>query len=539
MAKKKEQGADERQKSTGAWVKTADQSQSAANIEWCGPNAAAIDNAVGVSWSARLGSPIFENYAVPGIASVLWTPTLGAFGSEQDVPNVTFKALKSILRKHRTGSARYDGPDLGMHILAYDSISYGLGFVRRALATMYHWNTYSKYTPESLLVAMGVDARPQFTTERKAALIDKFNWLVRKFNTILMPTTIPMISRHYKMATSIYKDHESEDAAQIIVPVPTSVYQFTITEEDPSGHLDLIPWTVSADATEDGRHEVRTLDEYLDQLDEMLGALYGSSDTDDMNADFRDAFDSKNILAFPEFAESEEIVPVLDYVMLDQLHNATILGYPVYEYCGIKQRVESTATGLTGYAYSSPAFSVPGVTTEASIPVTGLHGPIYFDMHEERTKPNIMLCSRLLLPVNEVKSANVGSYGSRNTYYVRIDFDVASEVVSGVRLFVRPIDNAYQPEIVELPTIWEALYFSTEDDGYYQIPTDVATAYITFDSLPLLTLHGVGVGYYAPFAELKWLTALEPQQLTIMNRCYIQGMWGLQHLGYNGVSSSK
>lgn len=395
------------------------------HISWYVPDTNMLNDAGSIPFSYRVGdrmpasmrhnttTQVYENteYTMPGFVTAGFTPLYGDLYNAQSAGNVSSTAMYSWIRHANSGSRNYDSVDLMQYMIAVDNIFIGINHLQRIMGAAMYYNMWSTYAPQDLVEALGckdfvnlISHMPGYRT--------RLNSIVLKISTLAVPSTLPIFQRHSYLSSYLFAD-ENNVRAQYYAFVPRALWAFEY-DEDGAGILNLKPF-----ATTDGH----TIDELFAVVESCVDTLYGNLDSGIMSGDILKAYGEGQLIRAGLIPQEILTVPVYDYEMLVQLHNATIWS-----------DLEATASGFSTYPcirqnntdvvhgpYLVNDFRVKGAF-EGAIG-SSISAPTYlpFDIHGEINAENVMRFTRLQCMV-----ANTSATGGLNYEFTRL----ASEIIN-------------------------------------------------------------------------------------------------------------
>lgn len=268
-----------------------------------------------------------NSMAVPGIMTLLFTPTIGNAQSATDAINIAGYSLFSYMRSNNSRTGEYEMPDLMMMLLASDSAYTLYSYLVRAYGIMSYYSVWDKYTPKALLTAMGIDYDD--LVMNLADFRAMINTYAYKLASICVPKDITYITRHIWMAENIYKDAETTKA-QYYMYVPDKFFQYSETGTTGS-QLDLVQFYGSKRSTVTNKTGLLTVADLQAWTERLINPLIGSEDINYMSADILNAFGTGGIFRVLPIADNYTVTPVYNKEVLSQFENATIL-YPGLKY---------------------------------------------------------------------------------------------------------------------------------------------------------------------------------------------------------------
>lgn len=286
-----------------------------------------------LDWSSaiELGSPVQliaygSNYrwAFPGILAIHYAnwcgssdPNLGSH--ETSAINIAAENIYSFVRHANSGHANYDAPDLMMYLMAMDSLYSFIGWCRRLYGTARLFSQKNYYYQRLLTEVQGVDYPDlmQHLSDFRAYI----NTLSAKASAFAVPATMPIMQRHFFMASNVYKDHDTEKA-QLYVFQPEGFHFYGVdstlpTPYDTPFQLIFKPFAAWNAATT----TPMSISSIMAYGESMISALLQSEDIGIMSGDILKAF-SGNIFSIPATPEDYVVMPVYNPEVLSQIQNS-------------------------------------------------------------------------------------------------------------------------------------------------------------------------------------------------------------------------
>lgn len=167
---------------------------------------------VGGASSTIVGS-IDREYAIPGVLSLSWAPSVGIAKDATDPVNVTAREIYARVRKAYSGTLRADAPDYIVYIMCLDSIYSYIAWLKRLVRLL---NTYSPdnyVVPTRLLNALGIQTNMIATLASQRTdlwtLINTLSHMVSKF---YLPNSFDICNRHVWMNDRVFTDAKSTNS---------------------------------------------------------------------------------------------------------------------------------------------------------------------------------------------------------------------------------------------------------------------------------------------------------------------------------------
>jgi len=209
------------------------------DVSWYTPDIQILNDAGRWPYSRPVGTPLgrdsllhltdVNDDAVPGVCVAHTMITFGDSKNGQSALNVAANAMYSYIRHQNSGARNYDTPDLMIYIGAVDSIYCFVTWCTRLYATIPMFADMNKYYPDELAHLQGVDLDD--IRENMANWRAKFNSLLMKIGTLLVPDSLPIFRRHAMLFQNYYSEGPSIKD-QLYFHTLANVYKF---QKDSSG----------------------------------------------------------------------------------------------------------------------------------------------------------------------------------------------------------------------------------------------------------------------------------------------------------------
>lgn len=307
---------------------------------WYFTDAAMADQVSQLSFQQLAGYPIdFGSYqlSVPNMVKVELNPCPGVINSsdygsallnKSSGINLAGFRIFSKLSAYTGRTATYGPQDISTMILAMGEVITVMEWIRRAFGVA---NAYSlrnrSYPREAITWGMMIDIQDFFANF--ANYRTRFNTLVTMVNQLPIPVGIKYFEKCRSLYEKVYVDADSSMAQSIF----TNPFTTWILDEssDPRGSiLATTPWHSNA-AMNDLDTNVKTMKNYLDTADLMIGALLNSSSlqvvyTDLLNLSLKVG---QTFWKMDYLPDGYLVTPEYNPGILLQIHNSSWTGEPV------------------------------------------------------------------------------------------------------------------------------------------------------------------------------------------------------------------
>lgn len=270
-----------------------------------------------ISQNAGTSNVTFNNeaFAVPGIMSIEWFPTIGQSDDSNSPVNMVSREVYSFVRHANSGHSNYDAPDMMMYILAMDSLYSFYSAMTRVYGVMMLYSGMNRYMPKSLVQAMGFDF------DNISQNLAQFRWLINqvayKLTAMYVPSGMSYFERHIWLNSGVYLDAQSYKA-QTYVFKQSAYYKYSASAA--TGYAARLLYTEVP-----GELTVAKCQEFVNGL---LDPILADEDMNIISGDMLRAFGSDNLFTVSPISEDYVVVPAYSPEVLSQIQNLTILGKP-------------------------------------------------------------------------------------------------------------------------------------------------------------------------------------------------------------------
>lgn len=233
-----------------------------------------------------------DEFAIPGIMTFNWIPSIGPTGSaevnDRKMPiNLTLqRSRQKVLELNSRSNVDWQAGDLGYNLLATGSIIVAIEELRRVIKVFNTWSSKNAYLAEHIVAALGfsytdIKNNKSYIKEQLVSLIAAFNL------SVVAPKYASYYQRQLFVSTNIFADSMSEWAQFYAYKCAGF---FKVSKD--STYLELL---------EVQRSDVH---EYIDQIWAMIDAITADDSLSEMYNDLRHAFKS-DIVQLEEFNVSD------------------------------------------------------------------------------------------------------------------------------------------------------------------------------------------------------------------------------------------
>lgn len=410
---------------------------------------------------------------IPGIMALHLAPTVGISSSSASAANVAARNIYSYVRHANSGHANYEAPDLFMYLMAVSSAYSYFAHLCRLYGSLRYFNQKNKYLPTTIGHALGfVTSGSAAGLEQLAELRQKINYLGVKLRSLYVPNTMSYFIRQMWCYTGVYKDSPA-DKSQLYVYVPEYVFKWSSTGSRFGTSLEPV-WLYNNDGT-----PKYNLSNACGVLESLLNALLTDEDAGIMGGDLLKAYGQDKMFQLRELNEDYVVVPAFSEEVLNQIHNASILG--MHAKCCTNTEVVDDTTKIkfgsdfkvtqdpdTGYikfnpiwyidasASTSKAFALEDIAK--SVPFA-LAKELFLDLsYEEATPERIMTSTRLMTCA--VITNKKGATMDKDNYTMGVT-GAGSEVVTRAQVFYVTDNGNYTINNPMIDDVASTMYCST------------------------------------------------------------------------------
>lgn len=327
-----------------------------------------VSNATGTAASIFIDT-------IPGIMAIDVLPVMGLADSSIDPVNQYIRSVFTKLRSTNNQAAPYQAPDLGMYIMAIDSVHMGIEQLIRMYGIARTYSAMNRYMPTALLKAMGINPTGSTAASLYANLADfraQILNLMIKIQTLSIPKGVAINERHRELVKYVYKDGESAKAQMYLFRTPY-LYKYNETYSDNGGGLNAVSAPVGG-----------SWSDWVTFVDDLINQLTASQFFANVSGDIIKSFGYENLYTMPFFDEVYTVAPVYNPEILLEIHNLTVCG----------DRFSDTAFDITQDAGSNTLICHPYFTTGSSAPA-GVIFPL-IDVPVDDPNPDmVMVATRL------------------------------------------------------------------------------------------------------------------------------------------------
>jgi hypothetical protein len=452
---------------------------------------------------------------MPGIASILVTPSIGVSVWENSPVNVAAKDIYSFVRHANSGHANYDPADLMIYLLAADSVQTFWSYMVRAYGVCQTFSQVNRYVGDAMLTAMGLDAADiRKNISQFRAYINQF---AIKASVLAVPNTMTYFLRHSWLFQNIYLD-EDNPKGQMYMYVPALLYQYAL-DSNSAGMLKTAP--VAMSSSNPGGTLVTRVNTFAGIKtigDKLLNAMLSQEDVGIMSGDILKAYGSDKLLRYAQIDENFAVSPIFSEEVLAQIHNTDFTGcIPLKEdgtdEAGIKWTVNYRGLDVTqdpsigkGILLSTPAFA--NATRLAYEPL--------LDVWKWDVTPELALVSSRNKVMGQTNEGTVYMESGTKTSYVPVTIQTCgSEIPLDVVVYT------YQPD----GTLRADSTYTGGTESFNGVITMFSSKFNEFPLLSSVVQDTMGL----PYGELSNYTVLSFDSVQNMHHTALLSMFGVPY----------
>lgn len=283
---------------------------------------------------------------IPGVMAIDVLPVFGVCQYPVDPMNTYLRSFYSKLRSTNNQSAPYAAPDLGIYLLAIDSIHMGIEQLVRMYGIARTYSALNRYMPDAYLQAMGIDPKHanynlySNLADFRAEIIN----LMIKCSTLSIPKGLNFNERHRELVKYVYADGNTAKAQAYLFRTPY-LYKFNATYNQSGGGLEATPVPAPGSPASS----------WITFVNSLIDILIGNQDFNIVSGDIQKSFGYDNLYYMPFLDEAYTVIPVYNPEILLEIHNAKVVGdrfdntsFDIYQDAGINTLICHPYSGTTG-----------------------------------------------------------------------------------------------------------------------------------------------------------------------------------------------
>lgn len=261
-----------------------------------------------------------------GIMVFEWVPTVGVNSDSNKATtplNMAVKALYSEIRHANSGARNYEASDLGIYLMAADSLYNVYYDMLRVYGALRTFTPNNRYYPRSLVTALGYDFDD--LTRNQANFLFYMQNFAAKLKEFAIPSVMRLFTRHMRYNSVIYTDGDT-DKSQLYLFRQKVFFSYEKVDQVKGLTPLTVPATggdVSATTFHDGKQT--TFADISGFADRLLNAFMNSDDVALISGDIIKAFGDASVNTLP-LADLNYTTPIVkDDGMLTTINNLTIV----------------------------------------------------------------------------------------------------------------------------------------------------------------------------------------------------------------------
>lgn len=424
----------------------------AASFQFSSPIGSYPDIPTKVSrFNPLLGENVYvQKSAVPGVMTLNYAHTIP---DAHTMKNIADKYYAEV-RRANSGGRNYESNDLMMYLI---SVSEAFGQLTHAARIYSIANTYKSknfYYSKGYLLSLGLSEEVVKKLIKDLANYRAvLNTLITRVNSLAIPNSFPLFARKVWLNGTIFKDHEVTRSSNYMF-APYALLKF-----NESDHSDLVPEDL----------DFSSIDNYLNQLEEMVNRLFYSEDIGLMSGDIQKAF-GDSLVSMDQITEDFHIEEQYSPEVLSQINAAIVVGKLDKNYSHIYTKTnnvssyilqgnptdESSNNGLRTTEYIRPLSSSSSLLFGMDVEDT------IVNMYKDDVTPDdVMVATRLQCNYKTICKTLPVVVGD-NTLYRAIT-NVATEVVSTCTVVQTIVDRNGLPSYRVIANLHDGTFAGDTD----------------------------------------------------------------------------
>lgn len=379
--------------------------------EWYSKNQQLLVDVANLQYANMLGTvtdlgtidSVSNQFRVPGVMGIYFTPTPGYSEDLTSPINVAARNVFTTMRKHNSGSVNYDAPDLMMYLLAADSLYMFHSMLKRTYGIIRNYTPYNRYYTDSILSMMGWN--PRALRQDIARLRAFTNMVAAQLANLATPATMPLFDRHQWMCEGLYLDSDTLKA-QTYVFVPQYYLKFENTTDPNGSALSQVKW---AQPAINGSYPIYiqdtgyTLDDAQTFWDSLYTGVMLDEDFNTMSGDLARAFGDSSLTRIMPIPDDYTVLPVYSKEVLSQIENLSVM--PLAYIASGSLSVTQNNSINNGAIMCQPTWTI--TDGGASFSLSSANSDKLLNMHHDQPTPSdTMVASRLMVFANASRSGS-------------------------------------------------------------------------------------------------------------------------------------
>lgn len=308
------------------------------DISWHAKSAQLLHDASCIPWSWATGRSIRRssvlhgaipadanaqaNMYLPGIEVIRTVMTPGVGGNGETAINRAANSLYTDIRRELKSANQYEASDVIIYMMAVAEIIAFISWATRLYGTVMSYSFANEYMPDALIKAQGVD--PQSLKHHPAEFRGRLNTAIAYASKIWIPKGFDYLTRARWEYANYYSEGENIKD-QLYMLAPGLFRKFVYDESrDYAGSLEPFFYIT-------GMHQdhLYTYEEICEALEEMISALIGDTDFNNIAGDLFNRYGAGGVETFSLVPDGAIVQPVFSIEVLEQFQNAKCC-YPVH-----------------------------------------------------------------------------------------------------------------------------------------------------------------------------------------------------------------
>lgn len=277
------------------------------------PFSGAVGREIDAMDNASAGIVSTAKFTAPGVCAIELFPTIGDASSPRSAINLAMKNLFSFVTHANSRNPGYEATDMMVYVLATTNLFSLWRHAARAYGVARNFTVLNKYTPNTLVRAMGFDYDDLMMNLNDFR--GSLNLLASKLSSIVVPSSISYIQRQFNLFASVYADSENS-RAQLYVLKPSAYWEFNEAAYETGSACRFHVMD-----------EIYTTKQYVNLLNTLADSILNSSYMNIIAADIIKAYDDK-LYTLTEISEDYYVFPVYSDEVLETISNLVVLGMP-------------------------------------------------------------------------------------------------------------------------------------------------------------------------------------------------------------------
>lgn len=438
-----------------------------------------------------VGNVFVNNTSIPAVMRINYIPSIGVTTSKTQGANMAAIQLYTFVRQRNSGASNYEAADLLMYILALKDIYAEVARCKKILGLAPRYDYYNHNLPDLVLLAEGVDAvdlRTNYAQYRA-----RLNLLISKATAFALPKYFKIVERATFIESCVFQD-SSSIKGQFYTFHKMGYYVWSTTTSTQGTEL------IFKESSNNGS----PFSDYLDQLEEMLDAMYLDTDALLMSGDILKAFGESQLYTLSEVEASYTTPFGKDEDILAQIENSTAL---FNNNNGVISFAEFGNT--LNITQSNQLISWQPTMTVAKTDYAGILETLPFNSHKDDPDyRDVLEWTRLMCTYSLVA-------GENNTYIIALT-SCGLELVLSYDIFAYRSGKA-----TRITSFGSNLGVSS---GTYAQSLLTAVYVSNFDWHPILYMVDNTYSAYIPlFGDFKNSTTIAPEVLKRINDAAVYG----------------